>query len=183
MDLFLLWIADLDEASGKRKTKAGHTGIPPSMINNLSGVVDSVYALEARMNGKLEALGKKDDEFRDSLTDMKERQTRLLTYFAIAAVVGGAFVGAAVKGIGDYFFPSKPAPSAVVVPIAGLSPLAAAPASTTPGPVTVPIGPAAPNPKPSTPAPSAPVGGAPPVSKQRLEPTPAEPAVPEAPKQ
>jgi dCTP deaminase len=47
LPLFLLWIADLDEPSEKRKTKHGPDGIPPTAINNITGVVDSIYALGA----------------------------------------------------------------------------------------------------------------------------------------
>ena len=68
MQLFLLWIADLDEASEKRKAKPGHAGIPPAMINNITGVVDSVYALEKRMKDELKALRDKDDGVRAQLT-------------------------------------------------------------------------------------------------------------------
>jgi dCTP deaminase len=113
MPLFLLWIADLDEASAKRKTTPGPTGIPPAMINNITGVVDSVYALEKRMKEEFKALRDKNDEFRKEVAEVKERQTRALTYLGIAAVIGGALVGAGVKAVSDHFFPAAPAASSL----------------------------------------------------------------------
>jgi dCTP deaminase len=107
MELFLLWIAQLDEASEKRKGRPGPPGIPPAMINNITGVVDSIYALEKRVKDDLKTLREKDDKLRDELTEVKERQSRILTYFAIAAVFGGALAGAAVKAGGDYLLPAK----------------------------------------------------------------------------
>ncbi len=118
MQLFLLWIADLDEASEKRKEKPGHAGIPPMMINNITGVVDSVYALEKRVKDELKAFREKDDELRDQLIELKERQSRILTYFAVAAVIGGALAGAAAKAIGDYLFPARPAAISAQAPAA-----------------------------------------------------------------
>jgi dCTP deaminase len=107
MQLFLLWIAQLDEASEKRKEKPGPAGIPPAMINNITGVVDSIYALEKRIKDDFIALREKDNELRDLLGEVKDRQSRILIYFAIAAVIGGALVGAAVKSAGDYLLPTK----------------------------------------------------------------------------
>jgi dCTP deaminase len=107
MELFLLWIAQLDEASEKRKEKPGPPGIPPAMINNISGVVDSIYALEKRLKDDFEEVRNKNDELRDELTEIKARQSRLLTYFAIAAVIGVAIVGAAVNAAGNYLWPAK----------------------------------------------------------------------------
>jgi dCTP deaminase len=150
MPLFLLWIADLDEASVKRKEKPGPTGIPPIMINNITGVVDSVYALEKRMKDELKALRDKDDDLRNQMTEVKERQTRILIYLTIAAVIGGALVGAVVKAAGDHFFQSTPA--AISAP-ATPSAVAPHPIATTvaPPPAAVP-GPAAPPPAKAAPA-------------------------------
>lgn len=145
MPLFLLWIADLDEASQKRKQGSGPVGIPPVMINNITGVVDSVYALERRLKDEFKGLRDKDEELRKEVLEVKERQTRVLIYLSIAAVIGGALVGAMVKAAGDRLFPtSAPAVSAPAslslqqlspthssVAIPTVPPLA--PKSTTPG--------------------------------------------------
>lgn len=134
MDLFLLWIADLDEASKKRKTTHGPIGIPPSMINNITGVVDSVYALEKRMKGELKTLS-------DEMIGIKEHQSRILVYFAIAAVFGGALVGAIVKGVGDRFFP--PTAAASITPLQSTSvspPVIPAPITSPPRAAVAPAG-------------------------------------------
>lgn len=150
MPLFLLWIADLDEASVKRKDKPGPPGIPPIMINNITGVVDSLYALEKRMKDELKALRDKDDDLRNQMTDVKERQTRVLIYLTITAVIGGALVGAAVKAVGDHFFPSTPAAiSAPTPPSAAAQPPNA---STVAPPSATKSGPAAPAPAKAVPA-------------------------------
>jgi dCTP deaminase len=41
LPLFLLWIADLDAVSEKRKTTPGPNGIPPAMISNITGCARS----------------------------------------------------------------------------------------------------------------------------------------------
>jgi dCTP deaminase len=122
MQLFLLWIADLDEASEKRKEKPGAAGIAPTMINNITGVVDSVYALEKRMKDELKAFRDKDEQLREQLNKLEGRQQQILTYFAIAAVFGGALIGAVTKAGGDHLFPPSPpaisaaAPASVDLP-------------------------------------------------------------------
>ncbi len=119
IQLFLLWIADLDEASEKRKEKPGHRGIPSMMINNINGVVDSVYALEKRVKDELKAFRDNDEELRNELNKLEGRQSRILTYFAIAAVFGGALVGAVTKAGGDYLFPPRPPAISAAVPACG----------------------------------------------------------------
>jgi dCTP deaminase len=109
LDVFLLWIADLDEASERRKSDAGHEGIPPAIIGNITGVVDSIYALEKRVGENINKVAEKQEKFAKEVADLKERQTKILLYFAIAAVLGGALVGAGVKMIGDRLFPATPA--------------------------------------------------------------------------
>lgn len=127
MPLFLLWMADLDEASDKRKSKPGPVGIPPVMINNITGVVDSVYALEKRVKEELKELRDKYDTLRDRMSEMTQRQTRVLIGLSIAAVLGGAVIGVLVKGLFDYALPppahaaiSAPAPSRQVMPARAL---------------------------------------------------------------
>jgi dCTP deaminase len=108
LPVFLLWIADLEEASNKRKTKAGWKGIPPAIISNITGVVDSIYALEKRLKEDVKAVADKQDSFRDQIAEVKERQSKVLLYFGLAAVVAGAIVGVGVKMFADYAFPATP---------------------------------------------------------------------------
>jgi dCTP deaminase len=108
LPVFLLWIAALDEESEKFRTKPSETCIPPAIINNITGVVDTIYALEKRMKDDLKSLADKQEGFRDEVADVKERQNKVLLYLGIAAVVVGAVVGVGVKMIADRMFPAQP---------------------------------------------------------------------------
>jgi dCTP deaminase len=105
LPVFLLWIADLDDASVKHKTSAGALGIPPGVIGNITGVVDSIYALEKRMKAEIREVSDKQQKFRDDVSALKERQNKVLLYFGVAAVFGGAIVGAGAKVLADRLFP------------------------------------------------------------------------------
>ena len=105
LPVFLLWIADLDDASAKRKTKPGESGIPPGVIGNITGVVDSIYALEKRLKAEIKEVSDKQQTFRDDVSALKERQNKVLLYFGVAAVFGGAIVGAGAKVAADRLFP------------------------------------------------------------------------------
>lgn len=104
LPVFLLWIADLDGASVKRKYGVGPEGIPSAVIGNITGVVDSIYALEKRVKADLKEVADKQQEFRDEVAELKERQNKLLLYFAIAAVFGGALVSVGTKIVADRLF-------------------------------------------------------------------------------
>ena len=120
LPVFLLWIADLDRPSEKRKGAPGHEGIPPAIIGNITGVVDSIYALEKRVEKNIadvfdkQAVGiakiaDRQDTFRKEVFELKERQNKILLGLGIAAVVAGAVVGVGVKILGDRLFPTTPA--------------------------------------------------------------------------
>lgn len=107
LPIFLMWIADLDEESLKRKMNPAQPGIPPEVISNITGVVDSIYALEKRVQEQVKSVADKQEGFRDQLAAMKERQNKILLYFAIAAIMASALLGAGVKLAADYFFPPE----------------------------------------------------------------------------
>ncbi len=120
LPVFLLWIADLDAPSEKRKSAAGHDRIPPAIIGNITGVVDSIYALEQRIekniagfsdkqDAELTKIAEKQEDFRKEVTEIKERQNKILLGLGIAAVVAGAVVGAGIQMLGDRLFLSAPA--------------------------------------------------------------------------
>lgn len=142
LPVFLLWIADLDEASEKRKTKVGPEGIPPSIIGNITGVVDSIYALERRMKTDIKEISDKQQALRDELGTVKERQSKILLYFGIIAVFGSAVVGAGAKFATDRLFAPVIAtgtPSvAVAVPPSG--PIRESSASTPPSEMGTALG-------------------------------------------
>lgn len=127
LPVFLLWIADLDAPSEKRKGAPGHEGIPPAIIGNITGVVDSIYALEKRVeaniadtsekhDAEIKKIAEKQEDFRTAVAELKERQYKILVGFAITAVVAGAIIGASIKMLGDWLFPA--APAAKVAPAA-----------------------------------------------------------------
>ncbi|CAG0957329.1 dCTP deaminase [Anaerolineales bacterium] len=91
--LFLLWLADLDADSDKRKGGSVTAGIPPDVINNITGVVDSVYALEKRIKDDLKKLSDKDEGLSNRIHDMEKKQQKVLTWLAIAGVVIGTVLG------------------------------------------------------------------------------------------
>jgi dCTP deaminase len=107
LPVFLLWIADLSEASEKHKDGAGPDCIPPGVISNITGVVDSIYALEKRMKAEVKAVADKQEGFRDEVVKLKERQNKILLYFGVAAVFGGALVGAVAKVGADRLVPAS----------------------------------------------------------------------------
>ena len=126
LPVFLLWIADLDEESVKHKTKPGPDSIPPDVISNITGVVDSIYALEKRVKEAVKVVADKQETFRTDVAELKERQGKILLYFGIAAIVGSAALTLVLKLIADHFFPSPPAqivnpasPTAIATPTPG----------------------------------------------------------------
>jgi dCTP deaminase len=76
LPVFLLWIADLDGPSEKFRNKPSVSGIPPGIISNITGVVDSIYALERRMNQEIKMVDDKQEAFRKEVAELKERHTR-----------------------------------------------------------------------------------------------------------
>lgn len=126
LPVFLLWIADLDEASLKRKHGVGPEGIPPGVISNITGVVDSIYALEKRVKTDIKEVADRQQAFRDEVAGLKERQNKLLLYFAVAAVFGGALVSVGTKIAADRLFPpavaSTPAPAQLVAQLPAPAP-------------------------------------------------------------
>ena len=116
LPVFLLWIADLDAASEKLKTFTAEDGIPPSIISNITGVVDSIYALERRIKEDVKLVATKQEEFRKEVAELKERQSKILLYFGIASIVATAVMTLLLKLAADHFSPSPTAPLAVVAP-------------------------------------------------------------------
>jgi dCTP deaminase len=104
LPLFLLWIADLDARSDKYRLKGGPDGIPPLTINNITGVVDSVYALEKRLREDLKKLDDKDTELSNRLHAMDKVHNRILIGFGIAGAILVAATGVAIRGIFAPFF-------------------------------------------------------------------------------
>jgi dCTP deaminase len=76
LTLFLIWYADLDEESEKRKTIPGSMTISPAIINNLTGGTDSLYALDERLRKAIETLEAEDEDLSNRIHALKNDQTR-----------------------------------------------------------------------------------------------------------
>ena len=112
LPLFLLWIADLDAPSEKRKNGSSTVGIPPAIINNITGVVDSVYALDKRIRDELKKLDEKDTELSSRIHEIDKTQHRVLLGLGILSVVLIAATGVAVRSAVVSFFEPPAAISA-----------------------------------------------------------------------
>lgn len=104
LPLFLLWIADLDEESEKRKTKKGPDDIPPTMINNITGVVDSIYALDKRMRDELKKLTDKDTELSNRLHTIDKTQNRIVIWAGIGGALLLLAIGVASRAVWLSYF-------------------------------------------------------------------------------
>lgn len=125
LPVFLLWIADLDASSEKFRTTPPVSGIPPGIISNITGVVDSIYALEKRVKEEVKVVGDKQENFRKEVAELKERQHKILFYFGITSIVATAVLTLGLKLLTDRFFPPTPA----YPPVVSLQPLKAPPVS------------------------------------------------------
>jgi dCTP deaminase len=105
LPVFLLWIADLDEASNKRKSAPGGEGIPPMMINNITGVVDSLYALDKRLKEEMKKLSDKDIELGDRIHQIDKLQNRVLLGIGIGGGILLTLIGVATRAAWLSFFP------------------------------------------------------------------------------
>ncbi|MER8568032.1 deoxycytidine triphosphate deaminase [Mesorhizobium sp. M0924] len=97
LPLFLLWIADLDAPSKKRKSKPGPDGIPPAMINNITGVVDSIYALDRRVREEIKKVNDKNTDLSNRIHAVDKAQNRVLLGLGIASTLLVALVGVAMR--------------------------------------------------------------------------------------
>lgn len=83
LPLFLIWYADLDHPSEKRKTKPGPTTIPPALINNLTGAIDSLYALDKRVKDEEEKRREEDEKLSTRIHDFEKRQNGIMVTFGV----------------------------------------------------------------------------------------------------
>ena len=83
MPLFLIWFADLDAASVKSKTSPGPSVIPPDLINNITGELNSFQSLDKKMR-------EEDRKLSDRIHSVEKTQARIL---ATATVLGALLLG------------------------------------------------------------------------------------------
>lgn len=76
LPLFLIWYADLDYPSEKRKKDPGSAQIPAVTINNLTGGVNSLNVLNKRLTEEAQRRREGDDKLNNRLHDMEKSQGR-----------------------------------------------------------------------------------------------------------
>ena len=87
LPLFLIWYAALDHPSEKRQTKPSPTTIPPALINNLTGAIDSLYALDKRVKVEAEKRREEDEKLSTRIHDFEKRQNGMLVTFGIVVTL------------------------------------------------------------------------------------------------
>jgi dCTP deaminase len=94
LPLFLIWYADLDHQSDKRKTNPGSNQIPAVTINNLTGGVNSLNVLDSRLKEEVERRREEDDKLNNRIHDVEKAQRA--SYAALT------FVGTIATGVVVY---------------------------------------------------------------------------------
>jgi dCTP deaminase len=98
LPLFLIWYADLDDASERRKTERGPTSIPPQMINNITGAVGSLDALDKRLADAEKRVADDHKKLNDRVHDVEKNQRVIQTLLTIlGTLLAGLFVAVVVS--------------------------------------------------------------------------------------
>jgi dCTP deaminase len=97
LPLFLIWYADLDQESAKRKSRPGPTQIPPATINNMTGGVNSIHLLDKRLVDESQTRRDEDVKLSNRIHDVEKTQGRnnvmLSIFLTIAISLSVSFVG------------------------------------------------------------------------------------------
>ncbi len=83
LPLFLIWFADLDAPSEKRKSGRAEATIPPKLIAHLTNATDSLFALDKRLKEEVEKRREEDDKLTKLVHDVETSQERIKVTFAI----------------------------------------------------------------------------------------------------
>lgn len=83
LPLFLIWFADLDAPSEKRKSGSAEATIPPKLIAHLTNATDSLFALDKRLKEEVEKRREEDDKLTKLVHDIETSQERIKVTFAI----------------------------------------------------------------------------------------------------
>jgi dCTP deaminase len=123
MPLFLIWYADLDGASALRKTKPGPTSIPPDLINNITGELNSFSSLEKRITDESKKLS-------DRIHAIEKSQIRIQVSAAVVISILVAVIGYALRGVVDEWWKAHSASTQPVPVTQPLQPPSAQPTPT-----------------------------------------------------
>nr|WP_267902434.1 deoxycytidine triphosphate deaminase [Sinorhizobium meliloti] len=97
LPLFLIWYADLDHTSEKRKTAPGATTISPTLISSLTGGNDSLYALDQRFRDGVKKLEEEDRKLDGRIHELRNAQTRNTVMISVLAPILLGLVALAFK--------------------------------------------------------------------------------------
>lgn len=97
LPLFLIWYADLDTASEKRKTTIGPAGISPNLINNVTGVLDSMASLDKRLKDEVKRQDNEREKISDRIHLIEKFHFKVKVITGIAATVFVILIGAVLK--------------------------------------------------------------------------------------
>jgi dCTP deaminase len=103
LPLFLIWYADLDHLSDKRKNNPGPRQIPAVTINNLTGGVNSLNVLGTRLTEEAQRRPEEDDKLSTRIHDVEKAQGRnnvmlgifLTIAISLSVVVFRSWIGSA----------------------------------------------------------------------------------------
>ena len=99
MPLFLIWYADLDFPSARRKDKPGPTNIPPELINNISGELNSFSTLDRRITDETTTLDGRITEETAKLSDRIHTVELSQTRINVSAGILLGILGSLVTGL------------------------------------------------------------------------------------
>jgi dCTP deaminase len=94
LPLFLIWYADLDLPSEKRKENPGSIQIPAVTINNLTGGVNSLNVLDTRLTEEAQRRREEDEKLNNRIHDVEKAQRVIYA--------GLTFVGTIAAGVVAY---------------------------------------------------------------------------------
>ncbi|MGH8612248.1 MAG: dCTP deaminase domain-containing protein [Gammaproteobacteria bacterium] len=99
LPMFLIWYADLDQPSQRRKTVEGPSTIPPDMINNITGELNSFQNLARKMR-------EADEELSDRIHAIENSQVRVLVIFSVISAILIGLIGYTLRPtIADWLTP------------------------------------------------------------------------------
>jgi dCTP deaminase len=93
LPLFLIWYAELDHESDKRKSGLGPRQIPPATINNMTGGVNSVNLLDKRLVDEANTRRSEDDKLSERIHDVEKSQTRITVTLGVILTIALSIAG------------------------------------------------------------------------------------------
>ena len=106
LPLFLIWYADLDKASERRKTGEGPSTIAPDMINNITGELNSFQNLDRKMR-------EEDKKLSDRIHAVEKSQARTLVTFTVLSAILVGLIGYTLRAaVVDWLTPARTIQSA-----------------------------------------------------------------------